>query len=99
VSINKREILHQLVKKELWENLSSKEFRLYLLLVAVTDKKGGRGKLNLKEVNNYLELDRDELKKAMYNLQKLNLIKVESLEEKNVQFRLLSSDQSGQIKR
>lgn len=89
MGVDKREILYQLVKKELWEKLSPGEIRLYLLFVVAVDKKRGKGKLSLEEINLYLKLNLDELKKKLKSLQKLNLIKAKFCEKHSVQFQIL----------
>ncbi|MBE0478239.1 hypothetical protein IBX65_03845 [Candidatus Aerophobetes bacterium] len=87
--INKRQILNQLVKKDLWENLSSKEIRLYLLLIVTADSKGGKGELSLQEVNRYLEISLNGLKRTICGLQKLHLAKVNHCDEWSFQFQLV----------
>ncbi len=76
MGIDKREIFEKLIKGNFWRNLSCEEIRLYLLLVVVADDKEGKGKINLEEISTYLNLNLNELKKAIYNLQKLDLIRI-----------------------
>lgn len=88
--VDKRQILYQLVKQDLWENLSPEEIRLYLLLIVATDNKKGKGKLSLREINHCLDVSLRDVKKTMHNLQKLHLIKVEFCKEHSIRFQLLS---------
>jgi len=90
MKINKREMLYRLVRKDLWENLSPEEIRLYLLLVITSDGEKGRGKLSWKEITYYLGpgFTRDGLRKAVNNLQKFGLVEISSCREWDIQFRL-----------
>lgn len=92
MSINKRKILCRVVEEGLWENLSPEEIRLYLLLIIITDKRRGEGKLSLREINHCLghKFTLKQVEKRMYNLQRFNLIKVTCCEQWSIQFQLLS---------
>lgn len=87
--VDKREILRKLVRGDLWEKLSAKEIRLYLLLIIATDKKKGAGKLSWEEISYYLGpgFTWNELKEIVSNLQKLCLVEF-NYEGRNINFKL-----------
>ena len=88
--MKKRKMLYQLFEHDLWEKLSPEEIRLYLLLVVISDKKEGKGRITLEEINSCLSIKftRDKLKRAISNLQKCNLVKMSSFGESDFHFKL-----------
>lgn len=89
--MNKREILSRLVEKGVWERLSPEEVRLYLLFIIAMDNRQGEGLIRIQQIRNYLQINEEELKKVLDNLQKNNLIKVQYRDEQNIKFQVLSA--------
>jgi hypothetical protein len=78
MKINKRELLKRLTEENLWKRLSREEIRLYLLLVIFADEVKGTGKLSLEVLEGCLgsNFPRDQLKKAVHDLENLHLAKI-----------------------
>jgi len=93
MSIDKRKLLWRLAEKGLWKNLSSGEVRLYFLLIVFADVSNGEGKFILENLNYYLgpHFRREELKKAIRNLEKLHLVRINfSVEKSEIKYKILS---------
>jgi len=93
MSIDKRKLLWRLSEKGLWKNLSSEEVRLYFLLIIFADVSNGEGKLIWENLNYYLgpHFHGEKLKKAVQNLEKLHLVRINfSVEKSEIEYKILN---------
>jgi len=98
MKINKRELLKKLIQGNLWKRLSSEETRLYLLLIIFADKVKGTGRLSSKALEGCLgnNFPRDQLEKAIHDLEKLHLVKLDiSSPGSEIEFEFLRGDKLG----
>lgn len=77
--VNKRELLKKLIEGNLWKRLSSKEIRLYLMLIIFADEVKGTGRLSSKLLERCLgnNLAGNQLEKAGRDLEDLGLVKLD----------------------
>jgi hypothetical protein len=90
--IDKEKSVRVAFEKNLWEELSPEEIRLYLLFIVRADERKGEGKLNGEEIEKYLgiNIQKEKLKKVSSTLEKLHLAKIEYVPGKSeVKFKLL----------